>query len=211
MTVDSVGEIDEEMDADMEALLNETQINEDGSEENDDKDRVPVGGEFVKEITAFYCEICEHYSADKTTLEAYKKKHCLQRSHLKAYLRYKEEEKLAKKRKESKERKKSESERKEDEDDKDKTEEDKDEEVEEHEEHEEEEHDEDHEEANGEDEEEEEEEHEEHEDEDKEGQEDKLWEDVDKDLGDLLREVEPHERDEDEEENDSVLNIDIER
>ena len=206
MTVDSVGEIDEEMDADMEALLNETQMNEDGSEENDDKDRVAVGGEFVKEITAFYCEICEHYSADKTTLEAYKKKHCLQRSHLKAYLRYKEEEKLAKKRKESKERKKSESERK-DENDKDKTEEDKDEEVEEHEEHEEEEH-EDHE-ANGEDEEEE--QHEEHEDEDKEGQEDKLWEDVDKDLGDLLREVEPHERDEDEEENDSVLNIDIER
>lgn len=54
--------------------------------------------------------------------------------------------------------------------------------------------------------------HEEHDDNDeKEGQENKLWEDVDKDLGDLLREVEPHERDEDEEENDSVLNIDIER
>lgn len=39
--------------------------------------------------------------------------------------------------------------------------------------------------------------------------EDKLWEDVDKDLGDLLREVEPDEHDEDEED-ESVLNIDIE-
>lgn len=207
MTVDSVGEIDEEIDADMEALLNEAQANEENCEDNDEKERTPVGAEFVKEITAFYCEICEHYSADKGTLEAYTKKHCLQRSHLKAYLRYKEEEKLAKKRKEARERKKSESDKKDDDGEKkDKTEDDKedDEEAETRGEHEDEERKE--RKANA-DEEEDDEGHENKED----GQEDKMWEDVDKDLGDLLREVEPHERDEDEEENDSVLNIDIER
>lgn len=196
MTVDSVGEIDEEIDADVEALLNETQTNEENSEDNsEEKERTPVGSEFVKEITAFYCEICEHYSADKGSLEAYTKKHCLQRSHLKAYLRHKEEEKNAKKRKEARDKKKSESDKMEDSVKTEKTEEIKKEaeDVDE--------------EANG--------EHEvEAEHDDEEPHDDKLWEDVDKDLGDLLREVGPDEHDEDEEdeeENDSVLNIDIER
>lgn len=217
MTVDSVGEIDEDIDADMEALLNETQTNEENSEEGEEKERTPVGAEFIKEMKAFYCELCEHYSADKGTLEAYSKKHCLQRSHLKAYLRHKEEEKLAKKRKETKDKKKSEADKKEESDNKEKDDEEGEQEEEEEEveviEDQDEEGEEEHEthEENGAEDEEEEQNEEEHENEEKAPPEDKLWEDVDKDLGDLLREVEPHERDEDEEENDSVLNIDIER
>lgn len=194
MTVDSVGEIDEEMDADVEALLNDAQANEDSEEENEDKERTPVGGEFVKEIAAFYCEVCDvYFPGDKTPLEVYAKKHCLQRSHLKAFLRHKEEEKMVKKRKEAKERNKSESEKKED---KEETAKKPEAEVEEAKKEKP---------ANK-----EETENEGGDVEDPEQADEKLWEDVDKDLGDLLRHVDPEERDEDEE-NDSVLNIDIER
>lgn len=198
MTVDSVGEIDDEMDADVEALLNDA--TEDTEEENEDRERILVGGEFVKEVSAFYCELCENFaSTEKTTLEEFSKKHCLQRSHLKAYLRHKEEEKNAQKRKEAKEKKKSESEKKDgdvqEEGDEEKKPENETETAD-----------------NDEDKPAEQQEDEEQENEVDEAQADEqqLWEDVDKDLGDLLRHVEPEERDEDEE-NDSVLNIDIER
>lgn len=200
MTVDSVGEIDEAIDEEVEALLNETNI--EGVDEDEDGERAPVGAQFVKEITAFYCELCEHYSADKSTLQIYTKKHCMQRSHLKAFLRFKEEDEKAKKRSKDKEKEKKKSESEHDK-------------IHDHDVKEEKIADEECAETNGTDEKcEGEEEHLlENLDETEEQADDQLWEDVDKDLGDLLREVGPDERDEDdeEEEDESVLNIDIER
>uniref|UniRef100_A0A0K8VGV5 Zinc finger protein on ecdysone puffs n=1 Tax=Bactrocera latifrons TaxID=174628 RepID=A0A0K8VGV5_BACLA len=185
LTVDSVGEIDEIDDMDVDALLNEGEGGTDGEENS--KERQPVGGSFIKKVDAYFCELCNHYSVASDSVESYAKKHCLLRSHLKAYLRNKEEEeKAAKKAKVKEEKEEIEN------DKRDSVKKENDAEQEE---------DKDAAEGNG---------HESGGEEVEEVGEDKLWEDVDKDLGDLLREVGPEDRD-DEEEDESVLNIDIER
>uniref|UniRef100_A0A0K8V2V2 Zinc finger protein on ecdysone puffs n=3 Tax=Bactrocera latifrons TaxID=174628 RepID=A0A0K8V2V2_BACLA len=184
LTVDSVGEIDEIDDMDVDALLNEGEGGTDGEENS--KERQPVGGSFIKKVDAYFCELCNHYSVASDSVESYAKKHCLLRSHLKAYLRNKEEEeKAAKKAKVKEEKEEIEN------DKRDSVKKENDAEQEE---------DKDAAEGNG---------HESGGEEVEEVGEDKLWEDVDKDLGDLLREVGPEDRD-DEEEDESVLNIDIE-
>lgn len=185
LTVDSVGEIDEIDDMDVDALLNEGEAGTDG--EDNSKERQPVGASFIKKVDAYFCELCNHYSVASDSVEAYAKKHCLLRSHLKAFLRNKEEEeKAAKKAKAKEEKEEGEN------DKKDSVKKEKNAQQEE---------DKDAAEGNG---------HESGGEEGEEVAEDKLWEDVDKDLGDLLREVGPEDRD-DEEEDESVLNIDIER
>lgn len=164
MTVDSVGEIDGHLE----------EI-EDKAEDEVKESKVNVGAEHVKKTEGFYCDLCRLFFACKEDEEAVLKKHCATRSHLKAFLRYKEDqnlraeaERIQRRQKDKKDVKKEGG---------DKSEKDKDHE-------------------NGED--------------NEEGGEDKLWEDVDKDLGDLLREVGP-EGHEDDEEDGSVLNINIER
>lgn len=193
LTVDSVGEIDDDiMDADVDAMLLQAETAQKSADEETRK-RGLIGLEFIKAVEAFYCEICNHYSSKQgdDTLEAYTKKHCLQHLHVKNYLRHKEETE-----------KKSKSDEGEDDDpdvdeegnklpkDTDEAEAEEDIEME----------------AKDEDEEEE-----DYEGEDGDGSHDeKLWEEVDKDLGDLLAEVKPLTHEEEDEEDESVLNIDIE-
>lgn len=173
LTVDSVGEIDD-IDVD-EDLFNDSETH-DPEDENDAEggERMPVGAQFVKKVEAFHCEICRLYSPiNASTEESFVKKHCLTRSHLKAFIRHKDEEEKAQAAKEEEEEKNEGDEKEKTKDNDESVNETKNTDEEEH-------------------------------------GEDKLWEDVDKDLGDLLREVEPNENDEDEED-ESVLNIDIER
>lgn len=194
LTVDSVGEIDDDvMDADVDAMLLEAETAQKSTDEETRK-RGLIGLDFIKAVEAFYCELCNHYSPKlgDDTLDAYTKKHCLQHLHIKNYLRHKDET----------EKSKSKSDAGDDDDDHEVDEEgnkipkntdeaDAEEDIE----------------MDG-----KEEEDEEYEGEDAdESHDEKLWEEVDKDLGDLLAEVEPLGHEEEEEEDESVLNIDIER
>lgn len=170
MTVDSVGEID---DNDLDDK------NEDG------KEKVNVGAEHVKKTEALYCDLCITYFAIKEDEEGAIKRHCSSRSHLKSYLRYKEDQNLRLEAERVQRRQKDSSSSKEKKKDKDRDDSEKTEEKN----------------ANNENENE------------NEGTEDKLWEDVDKDLGDLLNDVgrDVAEDEEEEEEDGSVLDINIER
>lgn len=193
-TVDSVGEIDVDMiDADVDAMVTEAEAAL-KSEDEETRKRALIGPDYIKVIEAFYCELCNHYSAkaDDVSLEDYTKKHCMQHSHVKAFLRNKEETEKKNKTEEGDEddhdddKKAGDDDADGDEDidgklneDDDEYDDDGDAEVEEGD-------------ATN----------------DK-----KMWEEVDKDLGDLLAEVETrgHKEDEEDEEDESVLNIDIER
>jgi len=188
-TVDSVGEIDVDMiDADVDAMVTEAETAL-KSEDEETRKRALIGPDFIKTIEAFYCELCNHYSSktDDVSLEDYTKKHCLQHSHVKAFLRNKEETEKKNKAEEG------------DEEDHDEDQKGGDDEAEGDEEIDgkiKEDDDEDYGDGDGED--------------GDETHDEKLWEEVDKDLGDLLAEVEPLGQQEDEED-ESVLNIDIER
>ena len=203
LTVDSVGEIDiNDDDLDVDALLNDSELGQD-NEDDDNKGRSPVGSKFIKKVQAYYCELCDIYcNSSDVSMDDFSKKHCLLRTHLKAFIRHKDE---------------NEKEPEEDENNKSKNEksaeaaagdnekkaadageaEENSAEVEANENN-----------VEG-----------EGDDGEENAGDEKLWEDdVDKDLGDLLREAAPKrrgERDDDDEEEDdedeSVLNIDIER
>lgn len=178
------------MDADVDAMLLEAETAQKSADEETRK-RGLIGLDYIKAVEAYYCELCNHYSPKQgdDTLETYSKKHCLQHLHVKNYLRHKEETE-----------KKSKSDEGEDDDpevdeegnklpkdtDEAEAEEDIERDVKD-----------DDEEFEGED--------------GDESHDDKLWEEVDKDLGDLLAEVKPMGQEEEEEEDESVLNIDIER
>lgn len=191
LTVDSVGEIDDDiMDADVDAILLEAETAQKSTDEETRK-RGLIGLDHIKEVEAFYCELCNHYSQKQgeDNLEDYTKKHCLLPSHVKHYLRHKEETE-----------KKFKSEAGDDDEDdqhdddadhsqlpKDTDEAEAEEDIE----------------TDAKD-----------DDEDYEGGDpmpgEKLWEEVDKDLGDLLADSESLGHEE-EDEDESVLNIDIER
>lgn len=191
MTVDSVGEIDVDvMDADVDAMVTEAENNLKSTDEETRK-RGLIGPEYIKSIEAFYCELCNHYSGKvgDISLEDYTKKHCLTHSHVKAFLRQKDE--IEKKNKsleaddqeddqEGDEKRGADDEAEPDEEIDAKIDEDEDDDEEEY--------------GDG-----------DHADD---ANDDNMWEAVDKDLGDLLAEVD---QEEEEEEDESVLNIDIER
>lgn len=199
LTVDSVGEIDDDiMDADVDAILLEAETAQKSTDEETRK-RGLIGLDFIKEVEAFYCELCNHYSQKQgdDNLEEYTKKHCMQHSHVKHYLRHKEET--------EKKIKSEAGDDDEDEDDlhgdeedntqlpKDTDEADAEEDIE----------------MEAKDEDEEEEDYEAADGADTPGE--KLWEEVDKDLGDLLAARDHDDNGEEEDEDESVLNIDIER
>lgn len=199
LTVDSVGEIDDDiMDADVDAILLEAETAQKSTDEETRK-RGLIGLDFIKEVEAFYCELCNHYSQKQgdDNLEEYTKKHCMQHSHVKHYLRHKEET--------EKKLKSEAGDDDEDEDDlhgdeednaqlpKDTDEADAEEDIE----------------MEAKDEDEEEEDYEAADGAETPGE--KLWEEVDKDLGDLLAARDHDDNGEEEDEDESVLNIDIER
>lgn len=58
------------------------------------RDEINVGNEHVKKIDVLYCELCRYYLPHLEDPEAALQKHCSTRNHLRAYLRYKENQSL---------------------------------------------------------------------------------------------------------------------
>lgn len=57
-------------------------------------ENVNVGNEHVKKIEVLYCDLCRYYLPHLEDPEAALQKHCSTRNHLRAYLRYKENQSL---------------------------------------------------------------------------------------------------------------------
>lgn len=196
MTVDSVGDVDGHGKISLSSIYKVPKIIKpfffipdgeiDSSGENDTeggekKEEVNLGGEHVKKVEVYYCDLCRIYLNRKEDQEIALKKHCTMRSHLRAYVRYRDDrtlrkaaERIHKKHNESKQKETT----KKDAVDGTKPEEKTAKEV-----------------PAAED--------------GKDGSEvgdDKMWEDVDKDLGELLREVGPSANNDDEDDEDSRLN-----
>lgn len=170
---------------------------ESGAGERQKRD-INVGSEHVKKVETLYCELCRVYLSHRDDEERVLKNHCGVRSHLRAYLRHKEDKSLRQEaeRVHRKQQEEEEKEKKAAEDDVEKQVEDETAEVD----------------AAPEGVEEEEEEgaatkvdSEPKADDAEEVVEEKMWADVDKDLGELLREVDEPESGNDDDE-DSCLN-----
>lgn len=95
MTVDSVGDVDG----------SELSLNEESDEHTGEsapkpieksQSEINVGNEHVKKIDVFYCELCRFYLPHLEDPSAALQKHCSTRNHLRAYLRYKENQSLKK-------------------------------------------------------------------------------------------------------------------
>lgn len=86
-TVDSVGDVDDEDAGD---LAEKAKAAEEEIEEED----VNIGVEHIKQISVHYCDLCRYYFPQNVKLEARLKLHCQSRSHLRAYLQFKDDELL---------------------------------------------------------------------------------------------------------------------
>lgn len=90
LTVDSVGDVDD------------IHLHNDDSDENNEPDastsaskaEINVGNEHVKKIEVYYCDLCRFYLPHLEDPEAALQKHCSTRNHLRAYLRFKENQSL---------------------------------------------------------------------------------------------------------------------
>lgn len=89
MTVDSVGDVDGNN-------IHENDDSDDKKDSGDDKPKgdINVGNEHVKKIEVYYCDLCRYYLPHQDDAELALKKHCSTRGHLRAYLRYKENQSL---------------------------------------------------------------------------------------------------------------------
>lgn len=70
--------------------------NENVDEENETKENVNVGSEHIKKVEAYYCELCRIHLAQHEDYETALRRHCQTRTHLKGYLQYKEDKNLRK-------------------------------------------------------------------------------------------------------------------
>lgn len=86
-TVDSVGDIDY-------VPLNDIDEKEEAADNGTPKANVLIGSEHVKKVEAFYCDICHYFLPRNKDPEQALKKHCNVRTHLRNYLREKEDETL---------------------------------------------------------------------------------------------------------------------
>lgn len=92
MTVDSIGDVDDQNENDDE----QSEKKEENSTVDDTKSKVEinVGSEHVKKVEVYYCELCRFYLPFNDDQTAALAKHCGSRSHLRSYLRYKENQNL---------------------------------------------------------------------------------------------------------------------
>lgn len=106
-TVDSVGDVDGQNDDDdniaadtdkNDAEKNDTSTTEksnDGeSPKKKSKQAIIVGNEHLKKVEVYYCDLCYYYLPHKKDQEAALKMHCNTKSHLRAYVRYRENQNL---------------------------------------------------------------------------------------------------------------------
>lgn len=94
LIVDSVGDVNggefsftEESDETITPEVKPTQADTSCAEIN-------VGNEHVKKVEVLYCELCRYYLPHLEDPDAALQKHCSTRNHLRAYLRYKENQSL---------------------------------------------------------------------------------------------------------------------
>lgn len=92
MTVDSIGEVDDQNEIDDE----QSEKKDDNLPHDDAKSKgeINVGNEHVKKVEVYYCELCRFYLPLNEDQAAALAKHCGTRSHLRSYLRYKENQSL---------------------------------------------------------------------------------------------------------------------
>lgn len=88
LTVDSVGDVDGIHSQNEDSDEN---IEPDGSTP---KAEINVGNEHVTKIEVYYCDLCRFYLPHLEDPEAALQKHCSTRNHLRAYLRFKENQSL---------------------------------------------------------------------------------------------------------------------
>jgi len=58
------------------------------------KQEINVGSEHVKKVEVYYCDLCYIYLPRKEDLEASLKRHCAGRTHLRAYVRHRDDKNL---------------------------------------------------------------------------------------------------------------------
>lgn len=95
-TLDSVGDIDggNGDEEELTTAANESQEINDIDEMG--KQEITVGSEHVKKVERYYCELCRYYLPYQEEQESALKRHCITRTHLRSYLRYKEDQNLKK-------------------------------------------------------------------------------------------------------------------
>lgn len=102
-----------------ESILDEEAGKKDGKE-SDSKEQITVGIEQIRKVEVYYCELCRMYlpRVEENDVQRVLTRHCKMRSHMQQYVRYKEDKDLAKhaerlQRKENAEREKEEKKEKE--------------------------------------------------------------------------------------------------
>lgn len=100
-TVDEVGDVDEPLDSSKDKSSTPKKgesVGRPGTDDEDDSDDVDeetvIGGEHVKKVEVQYCDLCNMYLPRREEPEKIVAMHCKTRSHLKLYIRQREDKKL---------------------------------------------------------------------------------------------------------------------
>lgn len=98
-TVDEVGNVDEPSDASKDHVSSPKKGESAGrpgsdDEEDSEEDETVIGGEHVKKVEVQYCDLCNMYLPRREEPEKMLALHCKTRPHLKLYIREREDKKL---------------------------------------------------------------------------------------------------------------------
>lgn len=100
-TVDEVGNVDEPTDSSKDNASTPKKGESTGRPETDDEDdsddvdeETVIGGEHVKKVEVQYCDLCSMYLPRREDSDKIVASHCKTRSHLKLYIRQREDKKL---------------------------------------------------------------------------------------------------------------------
>lgn len=96
-TVDEVGNVDDPADSSKESLSTpkKSESGRAGSDDEDDSDDgTVIGGEHVKLVEVQFCDLCNMFLSRREEPEKMLAMHCKTRSHLKLYIRQREDKKL---------------------------------------------------------------------------------------------------------------------
>lgn len=95
LIVDSVGDVNGgEFSFNEESDENTTTVDVKPVDKETSRAEINVGNEHVKKVEVLYCELCRYYLPHLEDPDAALQKHCSTRNHLRAYLRYKENQSL---------------------------------------------------------------------------------------------------------------------
>lgn len=95
LIVDSVGDVNGgEFSFTEESDENTTTVDVKPADKETSRAEINVGNEHVKKVEVLYCELCRYYLPHLEDPDAALQKHCSTRNHLRAYLRYKENQSL---------------------------------------------------------------------------------------------------------------------